>query len=287
MSTSGFLYRDILKYVLPVAIMLLLFIPFINSDFEVNSIGLIAIVLSFVLGCLIEHISTYIKYIFLSIKKTSEIGNWMSENWNYDKVFYYLDKDERDYLYLTAAYIVFCRNVIFILLTYSITIVIHIIVNCQFDIKSIFLYEIPFINDSTLNSWLIMILCCSIIYVLVKSLISEIEYLYYPNGQYDFFAEKTQKKENCLLVKNIYGFVIINKVKWMELNKNVEVEILFKNKFIGRIKINEYMYWNFPLSKENLNKKLTINFYNNSFLLKSLEYIIKDLNKPYIEIEIN
>jgi hypothetical protein len=119
MSMSSFLYRDVLKYVLPSILFFFLLFTLLNQDLETDLVVSIGTLLSLIFGCIVDKPSEKLFKIFISVRNTSEVVKWMNANWNLDKVFYYLDKEERDYLYLTGAYIGFFRNTGLVLFMYS------------------------------------------------------------------------------------------------------------------------------------------------------------------------
>jgi hypothetical protein len=119
-SFSAFIYRDIVRYIVPTALALALLLPTISLSFDLNVIILGAILLGYVAtdvvgnayGFFIEKLS--LKWRDLEARKIEN-----AKRWDYDKLFYALSVEERDYLYLTNSYVTLYLVISAYLLAYS------------------------------------------------------------------------------------------------------------------------------------------------------------------------
>jgi hypothetical protein len=281
MSTSGFLYRDILKYVLPSVLFFFLFLSIFKLEIETDSILSIGILTSLLLGCLIDKPSSIFFNTFPDVKNAAKVTKWMNQNWDYRKVFYYLDKDERDYLYLTGAYIVFFRNAGFVLFSYCIGLTYLLIKDVVLGNQALFEHHVILLKDIHVNTGLMLCICLIIIYSLKREFINETKYLFYPDGQYDYFAEKVQKREKELLAKCIYG-EIINRISKRPI-QGIEIKLINNDNVLIKCKSDKYGFWSIPLNEHMINTPLEIDYSVNSKIFKQ-QLHITNYNKPFIQI---
>jgi hypothetical protein len=292
MSTSGFLYRDILKYILPIAFFYLLFIPYVSNKIRVEELVGLSVITSFVLGCSLEYFAKLIFQLLPSVKRDKKVWVWMNRNWNYSKMFYDLDKDDRDYLYLSSAYIEFCRNTAFVLLLYIVFFLFNSFHNVIFFNTNFLNEKIPFLGGIDLPLIIIIPLCCILEWRLLLNMSSEFEYLFFPRNKYECFARKTQKKNGELLLKRIYGcFIYVNSKKPRKEKRFVDCEVNLvcsdSTKIITQKEISDNNgFWSIPIEEYMLKGIIHIKLYKSSVLLKVVEIELSRFDDPYIEIEL-
>lgn len=107
-STSAFIYRDVLRHILPAIVGVVLFAPFLRSDSTpkvgVDVLSLWVIVIAFTMSLPVLDLAERAYRRVRGRKGISDL-DWWSKVWNFDELFFRLSKDEREYLYLTAAYL--------------------------------------------------------------------------------------------------------------------------------------------------------------------------------------
>ena len=122
-SASVFVTRDFIEYVLPATVVVCLFAPWIRGgSIGLESLAAGAVLASYVLGAMQNTLSR-IPWIDGTLarfhlrppaerpegrehtrRQIREERQWQAENWDFDRLFYGLSKDDREYLYLTLAY---------------------------------------------------------------------------------------------------------------------------------------------------------------------------------------
>lgn len=284
MTTSGFLYRDILKYILPFGLFFGLFYPFTAfKTNDLNEILPIIILFSFVFGILIEKISTYPFLIFADIRHMKMTNRWMIDNWNIKKLFYNLDNNDRDYLFLTAAYISFSYNVGMIILLYFLTTLILFIKDIAFYGQSICTHQIPFIYNTEINSLLVLILSIIIIQSLRKHIVKETSSLIFPNGEYEYFGEKLQKEKHQLFANKIYGVVYTKGDKGSSKPAaGIEIELIFHD-FNIKTHSDCFGYWSVSIEENMKDKSIRIDFPSHTGVLGNRKINLGEYDKTYFE----
>jgi hypothetical protein len=126
-SPSVFLTRDFIEYVLPTLVAVVLFSPLgtrsAGVSLEIMLSG--AIVASYLLSAFAEDVAgtSWLRKAMATLHQRRRPGwrpkerpepsldeirrthRWWCENWDYDRLFYSLCKDDREYIYLTRAYL--------------------------------------------------------------------------------------------------------------------------------------------------------------------------------------
>ncbi len=242
MSTSGFLYRDILKYVMPTLLFLILIVPLLESSVDYQILILFGIIISLLFGPLLSRISTLLFKLFPNVKKVIKVSHWMNSNWDYRKAFYSLSKDERDYLYLTGAYIEFFKNSGFVVSVFMILSLIFMVIDLKGNYLEYLNHTTCIMSKFGFNTIALIITCFILIGSLKDALIFETKILLYPNGQFEIFAERVQKESKELLAKKIYGNI-------KEL-QGIEVKLIYQNKIEATCLTDENGYWSFDFKNE-------------------------------------
>ncbi|TNJ34210.1 hypothetical protein FGF66_12340, partial [Chlorobaculum thiosulfatiphilum] len=168
MSTSGFLYRDILKYVLPTLLFLILIVPLLNGSINYEILIPFGIITSLLFGPLLSEISTLLFKLFPKVKKLISVSEWMNSNWDYGKMFYSLSKDERDYLYLTAAYIDFFKNSGLVIFIFMVLSLILMVIDLKGDYLGYLSHTTCIISKFNVNTFALIITCAVFIWSLIN-----------------------------------------------------------------------------------------------------------------------
>jgi hypothetical protein len=127
--TSGtFIFRDFIRYILPTVIAACLFFPLFRGSGSQPSLDVVVFVMV-VFGYVLYAPVIFIGELFLcrfpqdilSRQRSRKKQEWWAKNWDYDTLWFRLDKDEREYLYLTHSYIQFYRITSICFSAYAIT----------------------------------------------------------------------------------------------------------------------------------------------------------------------
>ena len=277
MSTSSFLYRDVIKYIIPTLLFLILATSLVPEEIDLPPLITFGIIISLLFGAFISTISNYFFRLFPDVRRVISIAQWMNSNWDYRKMFYYIHKEERDYLYLTGAYIEFFKNSACILVVFALTWFGKMLWDTHLQWDNLLRHSILLAGSIKLNTLIIITLCIVLFFILKKALIFETKILMFPNGQYDIFSEKIQRREKEIIARSIYGRI--------GDRKGVEIELYSGDTLLSSCKSREFGYWSVPLKKEFMNIPLEIRAKLDSKNIKQ-NILVKHYNKPYIEIEL-
>ena len=257
-APSPLTFRDFLYYTLPTAIAICLFAPLYNplrDKISIESLILSAVILGYLISTpMIELVSKLyrklpvIKSYMADYKDKAE---WSAKNWNYDRLFYLLTNEEREYIYLTRSYSDFYRLVSFYLLLYSI-INLYILGKAAWDVgremnkllPAIIGATTPLPQDAILPTWLLFIASTILSYYALREFFNEYSILFHEGGQYVNFAETYQtKSEGGNIAVSIWGKVHHDN----DALEGVEVELIGKDdKSLGKVLTNIDGYFQFP-----------------------------------------
>ncbi len=277
MSTSSFLYRDVIKYIIPTLLFLILATSLVPEEIDLPPLITFGIIISLLFGAFISTISNWFFRLFPDVRRVISIAQWMNSNWDYRKMFYYIHKEERDYLYLTGAYIEFFKNSACILVVFALTWFGKMLWDTHLQWDDLLRHSILLAGSIKLNTLVIITLCIVLFFILKKALIFETKILLFPNGQYDIFSEKIQRREKEIIARSIYGKI--------GDRKGVEIELYSGNTLLSSCTSLDFGYWSVPLKKEFLNIPLEIRTTLDSKKIRQ-NILVKNYNKPYIEIEL-
>ena len=256
-----------------------LFFPYLGVEISEPLFFLYSVVLGFLLSSILERIDL-VKHLS-SIQKRFDVKDMMNENWDYNMMFYSLDKDDRDYLYLTGSYLSFFKITSNILIFYFFVNLSEIISNVTKDgFTSILTTQTQIIGGLEVNSLIISTITVFLVIFFIKDYIFEFEILFYPSGQYEAFAKKIQlKNTNIILIKSIWGRVIHND-KEIE---NLEIKLLENGVLLNSIMTDKNGFFQFKDEfKKNLSKTITVEYLvNNTIYSKSMTIDINVV--PYFE----
>lgn len=126
-QASPFTFRDFLQAILPGLIGASLFAPYTKAQSTEElliGVGLF----SYVIYTPISELAARSFGLILStkMKKLNANREWHARNWNYDRLFYHASNEDREYLYLTGAYVEFYRITAFYFLIYIAVQIVHL-----------------------------------------------------------------------------------------------------------------------------------------------------------------
>jgi hypothetical protein len=249
---GALIFRDIVQYVFPTIIAITLFLPFFGAH-TVSVEGLVfgAILLGYVFSSLIGKLVgisyDYIPIIRKCIRKRQRIAEWMDSNWDYATVFYSLTHEDREYLYLTAAYKDFYYVTSFYLLAYSLLNAVLLVVSvCGASQPSTMVFGTytPILGERQIPTVAAMLLSFAGFVFLFKDHLIEYQILFYPDGQHDHFARQCYKK-NPGIARSLWGKVTDNG------QAGAAVEVILQDsdgKVIGRVTTDELGLFHFKHS---------------------------------------
>lgn len=316
--SSPFTLRDIIKHVAPTLIALCLFIPFhpsLNNKIKSEALVFCAIIL----GYLLEHPVTFladlvfkilspVSELFLKLlsrfspnlpqseyKKLTHKRAWLTKNWDYNKLFYSMTQEEREYIYLTGSYTEFYRITSLYLIVYIILIIgrftsyIYANYNSPDIIEAAINMPIPMIGGWETPFWSIFTLVFISLISSYINFIDEYGILFLENGQYVEFA-KRYHKEKGNIAKSIWG---IAKKQDTPL-PNILLQLYIKREnpgkdpdlaFLGETRSDEIGNFQFEnMFSKCVGKEITIRLVNDD---NNLNYtsLVKETEIPFFEID--
>jgi hypothetical protein len=214
--------RDLLQRILPTVIASCLFIPFsppLNKMVSFEGLIIGAILLSYLIESPISQeslISQIVSTIYDKLPKYKSLlgkKRWLSNNWNYDELFYSLSNEEREYLYLAASYIHFYKTVSFYLLIFAIVNLGLIIENSYpfYSLDDLWCklqaVKTPILGQNELPSLPLFLISLILCYYTFKDFTLEFEVLFLENGAYQVMA-KRYHLVNGGIATGIWGTVL-------------------------------------------------------------------------------
>lgn len=212
-SPSGFLYKDFIKYILPTAIAATLFVPFfiphgttISFDILVFLVVLFGYIIYSPIASLADIVQTKLPLSNLRLDDTKKDNEWLRGIWDYDALWSMLEKDDREYLYLTFSYVEFYQTVGFYFLVYTIINITWFIwklienwpkttINFNIIFSQIVSITTPTIVNINFPSLLFILIGLLLTYFLFGDAQIEYHNLFSIKGQFDLYAENYQKKK--------------------------------------------------------------------------------------------
>lgn len=228
-SVSAFVFRDVIRYILPTIIALGLYVPYFvpeGRELSIETLLLFSVVLGYVVYSPISYLaSTFqisiLKYVpRLSIYQHKKRRMWWTTNWDYDELWTNLEQQERDYLYLTMSYIEFFRLSGFYFFIYMVINLIYFISSLytsftlgEFSgisfgsfIVQLLTYKTQMLGNWNASTLIVIVLSTILFYFLYASSSSEYGILFVDGGFFPKFAEKYQKKIGNI-ARSIWGTV--------------------------------------------------------------------------------
>ncbi|MBR9802593.1 hypothetical protein GYB59_13325 [bacterium] len=122
MEAADFGKRDLLQNFLPAGIAVILFSPFITTEQSLEGTLLATVLLAYPISILLYRpVGWFSNLAFLfcpTRQRLRKVRVWWAGNWDYQKLFHSISSEDRNYLYLTAAYIKYFNYVAFYLFAY-------------------------------------------------------------------------------------------------------------------------------------------------------------------------
>lgn len=214
-GTAAFIFRDVLQYILPTFIAAILFLPLFGDRFR--ELGLETLLLgSAIVGFLgstpVSWIAKRTARFVPLVRRYDELADWHQRNWDYSRLFYTLDKDEREYLYLTGAYLEFYRTVSLHLLVYA---GINLFRLAATGLEASSTGEAlrqagaactPLLGTWEAPSWILMLLAAVLATAAFRDFVTEYRILFLDRGQYLTLAEHKHRNEGAVAVA-VWGTV--------------------------------------------------------------------------------
>jgi len=319
--SSPFTLRDIIKHVAPTLIALCLFIPFhpsLNNKIKSETLVFCAIIL----GYLLEHpvmfladlvfkilspvLQPFLKLLSMffpnlpnqSTKKLAQKRDWLTKNWDYNKLFYSMTQEEREYIYLTGSYAEFYKLTSLYLIVYIILItskfINYIYINYNNpDILNIVKVatnmSIPMIGGWETPFWSIFMLVFISFISSYINFINEYGVLFLENGQYVEFA-KRYHREKGNIAKSIWGIAKkrdepLSNI-WLELytkSENTDDESGFA--FLGKTASDETGNFQFEnMFSKCVGKEIRITLVNDGKNLDRI-FFVNEKEIPFFETD--
>ena len=285
--------RDFIQHIFPTVIAICLFIPFyapINKIISTEGLIVAAAILGYIISSpVLKLVGFAVRYIPLIGKKLREYkteGEWHDKNWDYDRLFYLLSNDDREYIYLTGSYAEFYRLAGFYLLIYALVNVIHLLKALSYCPPSLLIPKALTVTTPMLGNWqantlLLIAVSLTLSYYAFKDFLLEYGILFLSKGQYVSMAEKYHREKGGVAV-SLWGKVH-HRGKPVDA---AQVELLgSKNTSLGKVKTTLEGNFQFPgLYTQCLGIRCKLRITAGA---KSHEIAITPVDKvaPYFEIE--
>jgi hypothetical protein len=202
--SSPLTFRDFIRHLLPTATALCLFLPLFripNEKFEVAAIVFASVVLGYLVTTPLTDLIAVTYRCTPIMKVFNRRRAWMAGNWDYDKLFYGLSQEEREYLYVTLGYLELYRQLSFYLLIYAganLFLLLNAVRGAS-DVNSFFLTAVDARTNAVggvlLPTWLLLILSLVLAYYSFRDFLNEFEILFHEAGQYSTFAARVHEKD--------------------------------------------------------------------------------------------
>jgi len=137
---------------------------------------------------------------------------WIQHNWDFDELFYNrLSNDEREYTYLTGAYVTFYQQLSFYLLVYAGVNLFFVASSVRQSPGLATLHDVlkaatPIPGGLELSSVLLLVASIPLAYYAFADYLNEYKHLFLENGQYDSFARRAQVKDGGVAT-SVWGMV--------------------------------------------------------------------------------
>lgn len=205
-GTAALTFRDLLQNALPTVIGVLLLVPRTDAD---ELVIVAAVIFGYFLAPIAELVVARIyKHTPFLRKRIRALDNErarIAARWNYKRLFYYLDKDEREYLYQTAAYANFFRTTSFVFLLYILAIAVTAVEISNG--RPVFHAAMPIrviVDQAAAPAWLAILGAAVIWLSAVREYLREYKILF--QDQYDEFARRYQLEKGDI-ARSVWGSV--------------------------------------------------------------------------------
>jgi len=136
MGLSAFLARDVIQYILPTIIALGLFFPIFDQNITADYIVFGGALIGYFISSFVGYFAGWLlvlPYVRRRRKTLDAAHDWWSRNFDYDKLWHSLNRDEKEYLYGTQSYYEFYRLVSLYLMIYmavNMVLVVNAVIAC-------------------------------------------------------------------------------------------------------------------------------------------------------------
>jgi hypothetical protein len=261
LGASGFIFRDFIKYILPTLTGACLLLPmFVEWKLiKIDQIIFLSFLSGYIIYPLVSLVANFVHDrlpcvggISLSPKSPAvEESRWVKSNWDMKALRSKIDKDEREYLYLTQSYSEYFQITGFYFLLFSVFNFIRIFASSPDSLLAAFnsckLFEyiqsvsIGTIVGSSVPSIYAGLFGLVISFLLFQASVIEYKALFGINGAYEFFLEKYQSSKGGL-ARSIWGRVHLEtesrclKLKLLRNNKHIDTCIVDE---LGRFQFSD------------------------------------------------
>lgn len=302
-SPSVFLTRDFLEHILPTIIAACLFLPFLvkleGAKLESMLVG--ALVLGYFVSALTQrivrvpwiHRGMHLLYRWeshgVTLQQIKSGHQWRARNWNYDRLFYLLNKDDREYLYLTRAYLNLAQDLCFYLMLYLLVNTVLLAGSLWIEFMIVgFSWEFwavwtPMIGGAALITWLVMLLSFLTFCSLYSAFLQEFGSLFDEWGSYAQWAERYHIEQGGIAT-GIWGAIKRSKAP---VDKTL-VKLVLEDKVIQEAETDSKGRFQFPGAYATcLGKRCALRLpkeEEKEFLIRVAPQVVPefevDLNKP-------
>jgi hypothetical protein len=224
MSLTIFLFRDFIQCILPTLIALCLFLPFWpEQDISLEGVVFGGALLSYLTYAVIsEWVPAILGWRWMpiissKIKAQDLRQEWMEDNWDFGRLWFNLDKEERDYLLLLQSYKDFYQITGFYLLIYFIVnLILYLLPAIPYDLGEkicqaqlwdrLRAVQTPIWGIESVPTLIICPISLLLVFYSLRSSLTYNEMLFSPRGIQDCLAQKYQKKER-IFARSIWGRV--------------------------------------------------------------------------------
>jgi hypothetical protein len=209
LGASGFIFRDFIKYILPTitgaCLLLPVFVPW--RYLKIDQIVFISILVGYIIypvaSCVANFVHDHLPCREISLSKDSPAvkqSRWVKKNWDLKGLRPKIDKDEREYLYLTLSYLEYFQITAFYFLLFSLCNFVNILLSvprlCSIPNDSIDLFNffqsitVGTIVGSPVPSLYAGLIGLILSYSLFHASVVEYRALYGIDGAYEFLLKK-------------------------------------------------------------------------------------------------
>lgn len=226
LGASAFIFRDFVKYVLPTITGAFLLLPmFVEWKYiKIDQILFLSFISGYIIYPLASQAANYVQDhlpciggISLSDKSPAvKEGRWVKSNWDMKGLRSKIDKDEREYLYLTQSYLEYFQITGFYFLLFSLFSFIYIFIKSPSMFYAAYsaCSRLEFVQSvligtivgSPVPSVYAGIIGLVVSFFLFQASVIEYRALFGINGAYEFFLERYQAMQGGL-ARNIWGHV--------------------------------------------------------------------------------
>ncbi len=217
LPSDPFSFRDFIQFILPTLIGASLFLPYVSPLPSIETVLVLAALFSYIIATPVSEFARLVYRLIPGVrrrvKELADRREWWGCNWDYDRLFYFLSKDERDYLYLTGSYTEFNRTVSVYVLVYFL-VQLGALVRAAIEVPAAGIswwaaalgQTTPMLGGWTAPTMLLAVVAIVLFRYLFANFAQEWEILFLEGGQYVTFAIKYHEAGNRI-ARSIWGRV--------------------------------------------------------------------------------